>query len=204
VQFACHTAVNPKRSIRAFPARGIQKSQEENLKIGLLLAAAGVAVSFISMTFAQQKEKVDLPTSQQRDLLGIPNALETFGELSGKLDDAYNNKDAEAVAALFTEDAVLVTPDGMVLGRQAIEKSYADTFQRLPITGFLSRQEPLQLAAIDNAVWSVGEWLGTLQSETGPIIASGYWSSIYVREGDAWKMRMLSLFDHRPLSPRNQ
>ena len=174
------------------------------MKIRLLLILAGFAISFVLMTFAQEKDKVDPPISQQRDLLGSPNALEVFGNLSGKLDDAYNNKDAEAVAALFTEDGVLVTPDGMVLGRQAIEKSYADTFQRLPITGFLSRQEPLQLSAIDNAVWSVGEWLGTLQSETGPIIASGYWSSIYVREGDAWKMRMLSLFDHRRLSPRSQ
>jgi uncharacterized protein (TIGR02246 family) len=174
------------------------------MKIRLLFVLSGVAISFVLPTFAQQKDKVDLRISQQRDLLGIPDALEVFGELSGKLDDAYNKKDAEAVAALFTEDAVLVTPDGMVLGRQAIEKSYADSFQRWPITDFLSRQEPLQLNAIDNAVWSVGEWWGTLQSQTGPVIASGYWSSIYVREGDDWKMRMLSLFDHRPLSTTSQ
>jgi hypothetical protein len=100
----------------------------------------------------------DPPISQQHDLLGIPNALEVFGELSGKLDDAYNNKDAGAAAALFTEDAALVTSDGMIFGRQAIEKRYADTFQRWPITGFLSRRERLKLNAIDNAVWSVGEW----------------------------------------------
>ena len=36
----------------------------------------------------------------------------------------------------------------------------------------------------------------TLQSETGPIFAWGYWSAIYVREGDAWKIRMLSLVEH--------
>jgi ketosteroid isomerase-like protein len=174
------------------------------MKIRLLLALSGFAISFVLTTFAQEKDKVDLPISQQRDLLGSPNALEVFGDLSGKLDDAYNNKDAEAAAALFTEDAVLVTPDGMVFGRQAIEKRYADTFQRWPITGFLSRRERLQLNVIDNAVWSVGEWTGTLQGQTGPVLAWGYWSTIYVREGDAWKMRMLSLFDHRPLSPRSQ
>ena len=170
----------------------------------MLVAITGFAVSSVVTTLGQQKDKVDPPISEQRDLLGIPNALEVFGELSGKLDDAYNNKDAEAAAALFTEDAVLVTPDGMVLGRQAIGKSFAETFQRWPITNFLSRQEPLQLNAIDNAVWSVGEWWGTLQSQTGPVFAWGYWSTIYVREGDAWKMRMLSLFDHRPLSPSSQ
>jgi uncharacterized protein (TIGR02246 family) len=54
--------------------------------------------------------------------------------LGMKVDEAYNKNDAGAVAALFTEDAVLVAPDGMFYGRQAIEKRYADTFQRWPIT----------------------------------------------------------------------
>jgi ketosteroid isomerase-like protein len=170
----------------------------------LLVAITGFAVSSVVTTLGQQKDKVDPPISEQRDLLGIPNALEVFGELSGKLDDAYNNKDAEAAAALFTEDAALVTPDGMIFGRQAIQKRFADTFQRWPITGFLSRRERLQLNAIDNAVWSVGEWSGTLQSRADPFLVWGYWSTIYVREGDAWKIRMLSLFDHRPLAPRSQ
>ena len=174
------------------------------MKIRLLLALAGFAIGFVLPTFAQQKDTVDPRIIQQRDLLGIPDALAVFGELSGKLDDANNNKDAEAAAALFTEDAVLVTPDGMVFGRQAIEKRYADTFQRWPITDFLSRRDRHRLNAIDNAVWSVGEWSGTLQSQTGPVVVWGYWSTIYVREGDAWKMRMLSLFDHRPLSPSGQ
>jgi uncharacterized protein (TIGR02246 family) len=174
------------------------------MKIRLLLAIAGFTISFVLTTFALQKDKVDPQIVQQRDLLGIPDALEVFGNLSGKLDDAYNNKDAEAAAALFTEDAVLVTPDGMVFGRQAIEQRYADTFQRWPITDFLSRRERLRLNAIDNAVWSVGEWTGNLQSQTGPLLAWGYWSTIYVREGGAWKMRMLSLFDHRPSPSTSQ
>jgi uncharacterized protein (TIGR02246 family) len=42
--------------------------------------------------------------------------------LSQKLDEAYNKNDAAAVAALFTQDALLVTPDGMFSGRQDIEK----------------------------------------------------------------------------------
>ena len=174
------------------------------MKMRFLCALVGLVIGFAVPAFAQQKDTVDPRISQQRDLLGIPDALAVFGELSGKLDDAYNNKDAEAAAALFTEDAVLVTPDGVVFGRQAIEKRYADTFQRWPITDFLSRRDRLRLNAIDNAVWSVGEWWGTLQSQTGPVFAWGYWSTIYVREGDAWKMRMMSLFDHRPLSPSSQ
>jgi uncharacterized protein (TIGR02246 family) len=36
--------------------------------------------------------------------------------------ERFNKNDATAIAALFTEDAVLVTPDEPVFGRQAIEK----------------------------------------------------------------------------------
>ena len=155
------------------------------MKVRLLIALVGLALGFAAPVLAQQKEAADSRIAQQRDLLGVPDALAIFGELNGKLDDAYNNKDAAAAAAtLFTEDAVLVTPDGMVFGREAIEKRYTERFQRWPITDFLSRRERLRLNAIDNAVWSVGEWSGTLQSQAGPVIVWGYWSTIYVREGD--------------------
>jgi ketosteroid isomerase-like protein len=170
------------------------------MKVRLLIALVGLALCFAAPVLAQQKEAADSRIAQQRDLLGVPDALAIFGELNGKLDDAYNNKDAAAAAAaatLFTEDAVLVTPDGMVFGREAIEKRYTERFQRWPITDFLSRPERLRLNAIDNAVWSVGEWSGTLQSQAGPVIVWGYWSTIYVREGDGWKIRLLSLFEHQ-------
>jgi ketosteroid isomerase-like protein len=64
----------------------------------------------------------------------------------------HGNGDATALAALFTEDAVLLAPDGMFSG-QEIEKRYADTFQRWPITTFSSQRS--QLNAIDHTVWSV-------------------------------------------------
>ena len=166
------------------------------MKIRLIVALVGLAISFAVPTFAQQKDTADPRIVQQRDLLGVPDALEVFGELSQKLDEAYNKNDAAAVAALFTEDAVLVAPDGRFSGRQNIEKRYADTFQRSPISDFNSRRERRHLNAIDNAVWSVGQWASTLQSQTGPVFAWGYWSAIYVFEGAAWKIRMLSLIEH--------
>jgi ketosteroid isomerase-like protein len=162
------------------------------------VALVGLAISFALPIFAQQKDTADSRIVEQRDLLGSPDALEVFGEISQRLDEAYNNKDAAAAAALFTEDGVLEEPDGMAKGRLAIEKLYEDTFQRWPVTDFLSRRERYRLTAIDNAVWSAGEWSGTFQSQTGPISVWGYWSTIYVREGGAWKILMLSVTDHRP------
>jgi uncharacterized protein (TIGR02246 family) len=67
-----------------------------------------------------------------------------------KVDEAFNKNDAVALAALFTDDAVSVAPDGMFFGRQAIQKRYADMFQRWPIT--TSSGQGSCLNAIDNAV----------------------------------------------------
>ena len=168
------------------------------MKMRLLLTIAGLSIGFILPIFAQQKDTVDQRISRQRDLLGDAKALGEFGVLGMQVDEAFNKNDASAVAALFTEDGVLVATDGMFYGRQAIEKRYADTFQRWPITTFSDQRS--QLNAIDNAAWTVGKWWSTLQSETGPKFEGGYWSAIYVREGDAWKIRMLNLIDHP--SPR--
>jgi ketosteroid isomerase-like protein len=54
--------------------------------------------------------------------LGDAKALGEFAVLGMKEDEAFKKNDAGALAALFTEDAVLVAPDGMFYGRQAIEK----------------------------------------------------------------------------------
>jgi hypothetical protein len=101
------------------------------MKMRAAVPLVTLAISFALPTFAAQNDIAAPPMVQQRDLLGIPDALAVFGKLSGKLDD---------------------------------------TFQRWPITDFLSRRERLRLNAIDNAVWSVGEWSGNLQSQTGPVV----------------------------------
>ena len=133
---------------------------------------------------------------------GLPKALDEFGELNRGLDEAYSRNDAAAAAALFTEDALLVDPDGMSSGRQNIEKRFAGTFQRSPIVSFNCSWDRCYLNAIDNAVWSAGQWFGTFESQTGPVFAVGYWSAIYVREGDDWKIRMWTINQTPPPTPR--
>ena len=119
--------------------------------------------------------------------------------LAAKQSEAFTNKDAAAVAALFTEDAVLVAPDGMFSGRQAIEKRYEGTFQRWPLTLFNDLRD-CHVKAIDNAVWSFGEW-GYSPRPDWSRVCQGYFSAIYVREDDVWKIRMLTLSERpRPVS----
>jgi uncharacterized protein (TIGR02246 family) len=169
------------------------------MKTGLLVGLAELAIWFAVPVLAQQNDAIDGQTVQQRDLLGVAKALGEFDEIGLKLDEAYSNNDARAVAELFTEDGVLVVQDGMFYGRHAIEKRYADIFQRWPITTFSDQR--CQLNAIDNAVWSVGESWSTLQSETGPKFEKGYWSAIYVREDDDWKIRLLTISERPQLAP---
>jgi len=76
------------------------------MKIRLLLALAGLVIGFA------------LPaTALEGNLAGDVKALDEFGAFGKKYDEAYNQSDAAALAALFTEDAVLVTPEGLFSGR---------------------------------------------------------------------------------------
>jgi uncharacterized protein (TIGR02246 family) len=170
------------------------------MKTASLLAIAGSMVCFAVPAFTQQKNTADSKIVQQRDLLGVPKAIDDFGALSLKLEEAFKENDASAIAALFTEDGILVASDGMFSGRQAIEKRYNDLFQRSPITTVSGQR--YQLNAIDDAVCSVGEWWSTNQTETGPKFEGGYWLAIYIHEGDDWKIRLLTLAE-RPRPSRD-
>jgi hypothetical protein len=86
------------------------------MKIRLLGALIGLAIGFAAPAFAQQKDTVD------------PQIVQQIRTLASKYDVAFNNNDAVAVAALYTEDGAHGW-HGTSHGRHAIEKSYALDFQ---------------------------------------------------------------------------
>ena len=59
------------------------------MKIRLVVALAGLVISFALPTFAQQKDTVD------------PQIIEQLNALTKKFIDAVDNNDAAAVAALY-------------------------------------------------------------------------------------------------------
>ena len=91
---------------------------EEIMKKRLVVPLVGLAISFALPTYAQQKDLADPQTIQK--LLAIVKADE----------EAENNHDATAKAALFTRDAVFLTPAGPIIGRQAIQKWYTEAWQQ--------------------------------------------------------------------------
>jgi ketosteroid isomerase-like protein len=98
------------------------------------------------------------------------------------------------MAALYTEDAVLVTNRGPVYGREAIEKYYESLFQNVHISNFLGKVDPvrgIRKGMADNEMLTNGEWSSTIQVKgANPVELKGYWGSIKVLEGDTWKIRL--------------
>jgi uncharacterized protein (TIGR02246 family) len=107
-----------------------------------------------------------------------------------KFDEAFNRSDAAAIAATFTEDAMQVAPEGVFSGRQAIEKRYAESvFQQWHSSNHVGKI--LELITVGNGICSVGEWSSNARNSNGSTTqANGYFSTVLVREGDTWKIRI--------------
>jgi len=146
------------------------------MKIRLLLALVGLAISFAFPIFAQQKAA----TLSEQD-------RQQLGALHKKWSEAENNNDAAALAALFTEDGVFVTDKGPVSGREAIKQWFADDFQEWRHSNHIHKLNSNSARIIDTAgnVTLNGELSLTVQGKTGgPIPVKGYWSEIDTREGN--------------------
>jgi uncharacterized protein (TIGR02246 family) len=156
------------------------KPRRRTIRNRSIISLVGLATSFVVPAVAQQPNTPD------------PQTIERLNSLVKKGDEAYNRNDAAAVAALYTEDAVLLTDTGPIRGRKAIEKWYADLFKLFQVSNRLSKADEFHfLSAADKEVWTTGEWSETLQSKSGgPMQVKGYWAAIKVHEGGVWKERL--------------
>jgi len=141
-----------------------------------------LAISFALPTFAQ----TNTPDPQRR---------EQCLALNKKFDDGFINGDAAALAALYTEDAVIVSPDAPpIYGRDAIEKHWADTFKKVHFSKHvrtLEQYSPRNIGTARNELWSTGEWDVIFQVENGsPLRINGHYLNILVRDGDALKFQV--------------
>jgi ketosteroid isomerase-like protein len=152
------------------------------MKIRSLLAVAGLAIGFVLLTSAQQPSAPD------------PKVREQFIEGSKKFDDAFVKGDAAFLGSCYTEDAVLVNDDGPVYGREAIQKLYENLFKMVHFTKHLStfdQYSPHIKGTDGNEAWATGEWSQIVKGQNfGPLDEKGYWTCIYAREGDVWKVRV--------------
>ena len=141
-----------------------------------------LAIGFVLPTFGQQKDTVDPQIAQQ------------IRALTMKYDEAFNKNDSAALAALFTEDAVLVTPQGTIYGREAIEKYAVDNYLRWHSNNLVHTVD--RLIAVGNEVHAIGKWKCAFQGTHGRSKhANGHYSWALAREGDTWKIREYDGYD---------
>jgi uncharacterized protein (TIGR02246 family) len=95
---------------------------------------------------------------------------------------AFNRQDAAGLGALFAEDGIRVTPQGIIRGRDAIQedskKRFQSRFHDLSITPLIAR-------ALSDTIWEAGEWT----MKIGDQQVRGYFSMTLVREGNSFTIR---------------
>jgi len=124
------------------------------MKMRSLLALVGLAISFAAPAFAQEKDTVD------------PKIAEQVRALAKKYDEAFNQNDAAAIAALITEDAVWMTPHGTLSGRQAVQNYYADySFRRYHCNNVSTKCD--QVNKFGDDVDAIGTWSCAFQDDFG-------------------------------------
>ena len=152
------------------------------MKKRLVVSLVGLAISFALPTYAQQKDLAD------------PQTVQKFQALGKVASEAHNNLDAAAFAAIYARDAVFLTPDRPIIGRQAIQKWFTDFFQKSPqhpqnSMGKIDGNALHVIGTDGNTMWATGEYSETVQGKNGepiPVHSYNFW--IYVREGGDWKI----------------
>ena len=126
----------------------------------------------------------------------VDPASSPFVAVGKQYTEAYNRKDAGAVAALFADDAVRVTERGMIQGREAIQKS---TEAGLEAGGHDLRLRYHHTHVDGNTGWSVAEVDYSVRGKDGSVSPMHAFStSVWVRDGGAWKIKTQSVTNAQP------
>jgi uncharacterized protein (TIGR02246 family) len=115
-------------------------------------------------------------------------------EVHAQFTTAFNRQDAAGLAALFSEDGIRITPQGIIQGRDAIhkdsDKRFQSRFHDLSIT-------PLIVRTSNDSIWEAGEW--TMKIGDQPV--RGYFAMTLVRNGNSFKIRDDTFNIAPPTSP---
>jgi ketosteroid isomerase-like protein len=101
---------------------------------------------------------------------------EVFQQVQKQFAEAYNRKDVNAMAGLFTENGLRVTPSGIFSGRDAIRRNMQEAIEMgihdYTVQRTVSRRE-------GQFILNAGEW----QAKVGDRAYRGFYSAILTTEG---------------------
>jgi ketosteroid isomerase-like protein len=101
------------------------------------------------------------PSLAQQTLKPDPEALEAFHQNDAKYNEARDKKDLEAIMAFYADDAVMVGPPGIFVGKEKIKNWYIGVLKASSHVVVKTEQ-----AYTDGPVtWAYGTW--TAQVDVG-------------------------------------
>ena len=157
------------------------------MKTHVLLALFGLATGFVVPVFAQEKEEVN------------PKILAAIQANDKAFDDAFNKHDPAAIAALYSENAVLVirgggsegdsTPSpgdtirGVFTGRAGVEKRYTALFKLWHFEDHLNTLDQVH-TPFATVPWAVGGY--DVTDDSGHYKGFRILTYISAPDGKAW------------------
>jgi uncharacterized protein (TIGR02246 family) len=112
--------------------------------------------------------------------------------------DAVNRHDAYAVAAVFWDDGIEITPQGIFSGRAAIERHLTEDYKSTDVRDFVETWDEVHISG-DHG-WYVAHWSATNVAQPGgerrP--SKGYITGVLERRNGEWKARVHTTFMSAP------
>ena len=142
------------------------------------------SIVVLGLAAACQPQQAAMPTV---DAAAVRTAIE--GE-NAKWTQAYLAKDAAALAALYTDDAILAMPNApRVTGREAIAAAYAAVFtQASPTTNDVTIDR-LEVAQSGDFAYVVGTYGGTSTMADGSSMAdTGKYTAVLKNVNGQWML----------------
>jgi uncharacterized protein (TIGR02246 family) len=146
-----------------------------------------LALVVLSSGFATAQDKTANDPKREPDRLAI-------GRTTKDMVEAFDKRDAAAIAATWTDEGMFVHNDGEpIRGRAEIQKGYAEFFKTLQGKSKLEVQsDVLSFTSADTAV---SETTLRLKNEEGDVVGSGRQETVLVREGGQWKIAIVREWD---------
>jgi uncharacterized protein (TIGR02246 family) len=156
------------------------------LQKGIVLVTV-IALVFVGFGFMPAQDKQAKGPDREADKQAIDRLIKATVQ-------AFNNRDAAAVAANWTSEGEYVRNNGEVVrGRADIQKGYADFFKTLKGKPTLEAQpDSLRFTSADSAVSQVTL---RLKNDQGELVGSSWRNATLVREGGQWKVAVVQEWD---------
>ena len=180
------------------------------MKKCLLIGCLACVVCFSANTRAQdvaKQEQQSKAETEEQTYFALHNTLEQLDAFLAKKAEVIMTSNAAAVANLYTDDAVFITTAGPVYGKEGVQRQYEAWFEQRHFLNhkIIRDSTTTHILGLDNGRLTVacsGTWSHSVQEgDKQPYPTYGYWSGIYVEDGDLWKCKWLTAVLVSPPAP---